>query len=109
TSPDHLVRTAFDTSGTINGHFGEDWWDEWKAIVPTGGGSAGGYSLRYVELVLNDGSNVLRLTLPVRLDMPQIAPADRALDASLSFIAAGDDTDGTGGAPTVPTIKVENV
>lgn len=107
-SPDHVVRTAYDVTGTIEGHFGEDWWDEWKAVVAGDLGGATGYVTHYLEFTIDDGTNTLSITIPAKLDMADVSPDDRALNGTLSFIGAGDTTTGAGGAPTVAAMLLED-
>lgn len=106
THPDSITRTAFRTSGTINARFSAEWWDEWKAIVATE--SSGGYVSQYIQMLLQDGTNTLRIVCPVKLELPGARADGLAFDASLSFIAAGDDTADSGGAPTTAVFKVRN-
>ena len=102
TTPDSLVRTAFDVTGEIRGRFSAEWWDEWKAIIA--GESSGGFTRQYLEMLVTDGSSPLRFTLPATVDMPAVAPDDLGMAAPLRFMAAGDDA-----TPTVAVLRGKNV
>lgn len=102
THPDSIVRTMFRTTGTIQAHYSADWWSEWRTIIA--GESSTGFTTRYLRFTLNDGTNVLRFKMPVKLDISGFAADGPAMGANITFTAAGDDA-----TPTVATIKATNV
>ena len=102
TSPDSVTRTAFDTSGILVGRQSAEWWDQWKGLIA--GESNGGFLDRYMRLLLNDGTNILRLTMPVNFELPAFGPDELAIGAPIAFFAGAVND-----APTSPVILIENV
>ena len=103
TQPHHITPATFGLTGTINAVLSSDWLTEFQDIIAKQ--SDGGYTTRYLDLVLLSGSTTQRFTIPAKLDCPSIDGSgfDEGTAVPLSFVAGGDDA-----TPTVATARIKN-
>lgn len=108
TEPTALVPTGFKSQGMLSHNLSPDLWTEFGTILAAE--ADGGFTTRYIELLFVQGGVTQRLTIPARIDCEQFDFQSLAgpVGSPIRFFCGGDDSAGTGGVPTNPTIKFAN-
>lgn len=103
TQPHHLTPATFGLTGSIQSVLSAEWLTEFGTIIAAQ--SDGGYTTRYLDLVLVSGATTQRFDIPAKLDCPVIDGSgyDAGTAVPLSFVAGGDDA-----TPTVATCRIKN-